>query len=288
MTEKKTTTLSVVVPCYNEEDSIAACLDALVSQKDAIYELIVVDNNSTDASRAIIETYCKNHPFITLLTEKRQGLHFTRNRGLDAATGAIFCRIDADTIVGPGWANAFKDYYAQLPDSTIGAASGSTWYYDLPFKKLTSLVSEAIVFGSNRKAGNHYSLYGPNMSFRREVWKKIRTEVCMTGGIMEDMDVGYHVSQAGYLVGYVPAAKAGISGRRMRTSPLKFWKYNRQWWLTYRHHGLHAEARKVRVFAWLSNIGQAFLWFGLLFYSPKTNRFSLLAFRDKQEDRIIP
>ena len=288
MNDQSPHTLCVVIPCYNEEGGIAACLDALLVQQDALHEIIAVDNNSTDKTASIVRSYSERYPKIRLVTEPQQGVQFARSRGFDEATGTIIGRIDADTIVDPDWAMQVLQYYAEPENANVGIASGRSWYYDLPFRAMTEYFADLFTQRANQKMAKAHSVYGSNMTLRRETWQKIRSEVCMRFGIMEDQDLAYHVVRAGFITGAMPSVRAGVSGRRMRMSPLRYWKYNKQWWMTYYNHGLYADARKIRVTVWIANALQALAWVGLLFHNPKTNTFGIVRRSDKQEERAIP
>src|ERR1019366_8076903 len=87
--------VSLVIPAYNEKHHIKACLDHIASQRVVPYEVIVVDNASTDKTAAIARSY----DFVTLITEKRQGVVFARDTGFNLARGDIIGRIDADTLL---------------------------------------------------------------------------------------------------------------------------------------------------------------------------------------------
>lgn len=94
-TEKK---LSFIVPVYNTEKYISRCLDSLIAQnlqkKD--YDIIVVDDGSTDNSRNIIEDYVSKNDNIILITQKNSGQSAARNAGLDRANSAYIWFIDSD------------------------------------------------------------------------------------------------------------------------------------------------------------------------------------------------
>ncbi len=92
--------LSVVIPAYNEEKYIGACLEELITQAgDDIFEIIVVDNASTDKT----STIAKKYKGVKVVHEKRKGLTRARQAGLMAAKGDLVAYIDADTHVKPGW-----------------------------------------------------------------------------------------------------------------------------------------------------------------------------------------
>jgi glycosyltransferase involved in cell wall biosynthesis len=93
--------MSVIVPFYNSERYIAQCVQALLSQDYPLdrYEIIMVNNNSTDRSADIVS----QHPRIKLLSERRQGSYAARNRGLADATGEVIAFTDADCRPANNW-----------------------------------------------------------------------------------------------------------------------------------------------------------------------------------------
>lgn len=283
---KNLPTLDVVVPCYNEADTIGTCLDGLLKQSDSIERIIIVDNNSTDETVEIVRKYQKKQSNIDILTEPKQGVQFARNTGLDAAKSDIIARIDADTIVLDGWAQAIRSYYGK--HDRVGASSGFSWFYDLPGKRITQFFTQLFSHFANEKLGDSHLIYGSNMTIQRSTWQKIHHEVCMINGIMEDQDLGYHVKQSGDKTGYIPNAKAKVSGRRMRMSPLRYWRYNKQWWMTYANHSQRLYAFKIRMMVWLGNILQALAWVLLQIHDPATNRFSASYLFERRHERRIP
>jgi len=92
---------SVIVPFYNEELYLEQCIKALLEQdfKRSEYELIFVDNGSTDASAEIVRRFSE----LTLLHENEKGAYAARNRGLKEAKGEIIAFTDADCAVSKDW-----------------------------------------------------------------------------------------------------------------------------------------------------------------------------------------
>ena len=94
--------VSIVIPAYNEEETIRACVVAALEQTVAAHEIIVVDNKSTDATAAIVHALQATYsgtPIIYLQQFELQGLIPTRNFGLNHASGDVIGRIDADALV---------------------------------------------------------------------------------------------------------------------------------------------------------------------------------------------
>ena len=93
--------VSIIVPVFNAAETLQACLEALLQQdiRPARYELIVVDNNSSDASVEIARRYQS----VRVLMEPRQSAYAARNRGLRAATGRFIAFTDADCVPRSDW-----------------------------------------------------------------------------------------------------------------------------------------------------------------------------------------
>ena len=96
---KKTPTLTVVVPVYNVEDYIEETLDSLLSQSLSNWEAIIVDDGSTDGSRAIVDRYAAADDRFKVIHQKNAGLGAARNSGIVAATGKYLTFLDSDDIV---------------------------------------------------------------------------------------------------------------------------------------------------------------------------------------------
>lgn len=88
--------LSIVIPVYNAEKYIKFCLDAVVNQSYSNLEVIVVDDGSTDHSLAIINEYASKDKRIIVLSHENKGVSYTRNEGIEAASGQLITFIDAD------------------------------------------------------------------------------------------------------------------------------------------------------------------------------------------------
>ena len=115
----KKPSVSIVVPVYNGERTIAMCLDALVNQamSDDRYEIIVVDNKSTDATCEIVRRYD-----VTLLHEVEiQTSYAARNRGIAAAGGEIIGFTDADCVAHPEW---LSELIKPFSDPAVGGVGG--------------------------------------------------------------------------------------------------------------------------------------------------------------------
>lgn len=107
--------LSVIVPCYNAEGTLGEALEALAAQEwDQPWEVLVVDNRSTDGSRAVAERFCARMPNLRIVDAcERQGQPYALNRGVERARGEALALCDADDVVGEGWLRAMGEALAR-------------------------------------------------------------------------------------------------------------------------------------------------------------------------------
>lgn len=103
--------LSVIIPAHNEEARLGEQLDALTTQDwDGSWELIVVDNCSTDGTAALVERCAGRDPRVRLVAATQEASrNYARNVGIAASRGTAFALTDADDIVADGWVRAMGD-----------------------------------------------------------------------------------------------------------------------------------------------------------------------------------
>jgi len=106
--------LSVVIPAHNEEHTIPRQLEALLNQTwEHEWEVVVVDNDSTDRTAEVVTRMGMQHPRLRLISESQRGLCHARNAGIGAAKASAIAICDADDIVGTGWVAAMGDMLAK-------------------------------------------------------------------------------------------------------------------------------------------------------------------------------
>lgn len=93
--------VSVIVPIYNAENYLAACLDSVLAQKERDFELILVNDGSTDSSLAICRDYEQRDGRVKVFDKPNGGVSSARNMGLDRATGEWVLFIDSDDTITP-------------------------------------------------------------------------------------------------------------------------------------------------------------------------------------------
>jgi len=190
--------VSVVIPVYNEERYLEACLKSLMNQSEPADEIIVVNNNSTDNSVKI----AKQFP-VRILKEKAQGMTPARNKGFNEAQFDIIARTDADTILPKNWIKRIKKSFQ---DEKLIALSGPAEFYDLPdfihnshWQTQSTWVKVIKTYNTVvRQILKHDCLYGPNCSFRRSAWEEVKNTICLDDKqVHEDLDLAIHLAPLG-------------------------------------------------------------------------------------------
>lgn len=94
--------VSIIVPIYNVERYLNRAIDSIIKQTFTDYEIILINDGSTDNSFSIAQEYVEKYPErIRLITQKNAGLSAARNRGIDEALGEYVCFIDSDDFIKP-------------------------------------------------------------------------------------------------------------------------------------------------------------------------------------------
>lgn len=244
-------TLALVIPVYNEERHLNACLEAIAKQTDKPDKVIVVDNNSTDGSTGIAARY----DFVTVVHEVKQGVYHARQTGFDAVRHDIIARIDADTILPPGWVARTKNL---LDSPKLAAVTGPVSYYDMPFKKGNYFLDHLMRKFTFKWAVDSPFLYGSNMAIKKTAWQQVKQSLCAQRDTHEDIDLAIHLYRNKLNIGYKKNLLAKASGRRYNDPLSAFMSYLLMYRRTYRRHGLHSLAIYPAMFMWL--LGYLFMW----------------------------
>ena len=226
MTASKKTpvAISVVIPAYNEAHVIAACLEALVPQLAQHDEIILVDNNSTDDTITIARSLFSN---IRIIKEVRQGITYARTRGFNEAKNSVIARIDADTIVGPGWLDVIRRNFnnpgvdALCGSSAIAELSPSGRFWHRWFFAVFRTWHQ-------RRLGVKPVMYGHNSALRQSLWRKIRHNMTLGDDrISEDLDVTLSAITSGATIVYDSGLVVKCHILRTSFDPQKLRRYLR-------------------------------------------------------------
>lgn len=228
---------SVVVPTYNNAGGLKATIDSLLVQETRLaYEIIVVDNNSSDTTSALVETYAHHdRPNVRYVFERMQGSTASRNAGVSAARGEVIAFTDDDCGAHEGWLEALAGVYRTYPDAWC---VGGKIVLQLPGAPPTWLSADIAKFIAHLDLGdgvvkrdNPNALWTANFSARRRVFNEIGAFDTRLGVIGsrrlpggEDVQFCHRVHRAGGSLYYCGQAVVRHSVRKSRMTK----KYFRQ------------------------------------------------------------
>lgn len=275
----KTPSVSIVIPAYNEEAYIEACIESCATQTDLADEIIIVDNNSKDATASIVKACIERFPEanIRLIHEPVQGLLAARDRGFQEATSIIYGRIDADSKLEPGWVTAVREAFR---DPEVMAASGPVMYHDMPLRKLGGKVDDMIRAYLHREAKDHKFLFGTNMAVRGIAWDEIKDQIPADplDEQHEDVSIALTLFTHDLEIAYVPDMRVGMSARRIEDRPREFYRYIMRFERTLKAHGVTSARARIPIFIYL------LIYFPIRtvrkFYDSETNKFTLKKLRE--------
>jgi GT2 family glycosyltransferase len=192
--------MSVVVCAYNAERTIEACLASLRTLRYPRYEVIVINDGSSDRTLEIVQ-HCSE---VRVISQENRGLSVARNVGIEAATGDIVAFTDSDCVVDPDWltylAYTFRDGgYVAVGGPNLPPAEESR----------TAACVAASPGGPthvllNDEVAEH--IPGCNMAFRRDVVRGIGGFDPLFRAAGDDVDVCWRLQNHGHVIGFSPAA----------------------------------------------------------------------------------
>ncbi|MGL2964779.1 glycosyltransferase family 2 protein [Flavobacterium sp. RSB2_4_14] len=112
---------SIVIPVYNKEKFVVKTIESVLSQTHTDYEIIIVNDGSTDNSEALIQTFQDDR--INYFFKKNEGVAVARNFGIDKAKGDYICFLDADDYWFPTFLETMNQYILKLPEQKVFACA---------------------------------------------------------------------------------------------------------------------------------------------------------------------
>lgn len=195
----ETPRVSVVVCSYNGGRTLDQCLRSLLAIDYPDYEVILIDDGSTDDTRAIVEKY----PSIRVIHQANRGLSAARNVGLKAATGSIIAYTDSDCFADPNWLALLIYQLQQSGAAGVGGPNLSPEDGWLAACVAASPGQPTHVLESDEIAEH---IPGCNMAFRREALEAIEAFDPVYWKAGDDVDLCWRLQQAGYRITFAPGA----------------------------------------------------------------------------------
>lgn len=232
--------ISVIISTYNRCDVLGRAISSILAQETDTppFELIVVDNNSTDDTQQVVNSFLAKDARVRYIFEKRQGLSYGRNAGLSAAEGQFIIYTDDDVVVTPNWVRKFHEAFLRYPEASflggkvlpIWEADPEPWLDALaPPLALQDIGNELVKVTFDHQR----CLIGACLGIRRTTFDKAglfdpaTQRVGDSIGSTEDYDWELSVWEKGGYGLYVPdiVCAAEVTAQRMMKS------YHRRWHL---------------------------------------------------------
>ncbi|MEB3210560.1 MAG: glycosyltransferase family 2 protein [Leptolyngbyaceae bacterium] len=234
--------ISAIICTHNRDHYLGDAIDSLLSQQfDGEFEVIVVDNASSDRTRDVVDAR-QPHPRLNYVYEAVTGLSVARNTGAQMARGQILAYLDDDAIASPHWLQVLWNHYEQSEETAIAGGridliwpstmhqqpkwmtpelSGNLGFYDL---------GDEVTFIENPGQTPR----GLNYSMRRSFWEAVGGFDSHLGRVgkrllsNEELQMTERAIEAGWRVAYLPDALVSHTVAPERLHPA--WFLNRSWW----------------------------------------------------------
>ena len=171
--------LSLIIATYNRSEQLLVALQSLTAQTASakLWECIVVDNNSTDDTQSVFNTFATRNPSlnIRIVTETKQGLSHARNRGIAESCGDYIAIIDDDEHVNSDFIRAYTDLFDSHPEYSVAGGRVVAEYPDgIRPPQISPLIEQALAnpmdYGPEiREFPSGKIPAGGNMAFRRDI-----------------------------------------------------------------------------------------------------------------------
>jgi glycosyltransferase involved in cell wall biosynthesis len=246
--ESRKMKISVIICTYNRADCLKRTLNSIVAMsvpEDLLWEIIVVDNNSSDDTKDVVEEFRTSSGLnVVYAFEGEQGLSYARNRSIREAKGEIIAFIDDDVVVDGNWLVRVCEVFETHKPAVMGGKVLMQGELAVP-KWFSKGVSDPLG-GFDRGDGiiiadNHYNGLvgiGANMSFRREVFDAVglfRTDLGRKGnklGMGEETELYWRIKNRGEKCIYYPAAFVHhcVDSRKMSKGYIRRWFFRIGGW----------------------------------------------------------
>jgi glycosyltransferase involved in cell wall biosynthesis len=233
--------ISAIICTHNRDQYLGAAIDSLLNQTlTGVYEVIVIDNASTDTTAEVVKARLA-HPKLKYIYESTLGLSVARNTGANHACGSILAYLDDDAEASPQWLQSLYDIYQTNTDVVI--AGGKVTLLWPPGVKPPTWLSDELAsgLGAYDLGSEVQYIHNPNLTPRGLNYSIRKTFLEAVGGF--DTNLGrvgknllsneeLHMTQLalaeGKQIAYVPEALAAHNVAPARLKPM--WFLSRSWW----------------------------------------------------------
>jgi glycosyltransferase involved in cell wall biosynthesis len=207
--------LSVVIPTYNRCGTLEKVLSAFFQQSalSSIAEIIVVDDGSTDSTRAVVDRLAQDSPVsIRYFRQENKGPGAARNLGIREAVSELILFTDDDIIPQPALVAEHLDWHRRSPESAVAVLGHVTWDPELnPTPFMRWYESHVFCYGdlAGREQIDYEYFYTCNVSLKTKFLRSSGTfDEDFKSAAYEDTELAYRLNKAGLRLLYNPRARA--------------------------------------------------------------------------------
>lgn len=211
---------SVIVPVYNRIDEVRDLLESLVCQTQKNFEVIIVEDGSTEPCEEIVDNYYGSF-HLKYFYKSNEGRSIARNYGIERADGRYFIFFDSDCVIPPDYFAILDRELAARPLDAFGGPDAAHASFTPTQKAISFAMTSFLTTGGIRGGKVQMEKFTPrsfNMGYSREVYEKV-------GGFREmfseDIDMSTRIRQAGFSIGLVHPAHVY---HKRRVDFKKFWR----------------------------------------------------------------
>lgn len=194
---------SIIVPVYNRIDEVADLLESLAKQSVGNFELVLVEDGSTEPCRGVVERYKDVFP-IQYYYKENEGRSIARNYGMERANGDYFIFFDSDCVLPNDYFEKLEKKMSVMPVDCFGGPDAAHESFSTTQKAINYSMTSFLTTGGIRGGKVSLEKFTPrtfNMGFSRKVYDKV-------GGFREmfseDIDMSTRIRNAGFLIGLYP------------------------------------------------------------------------------------
>lgn len=211
---------SVIVPVYNRIDEVRDLLESLVCQTQKNFEVIIVEDGSTEPCEEIVDNYYGSF-HLKYFYKSNEGRSIARNYGIERASGRYFIFFDSDCVIPPDYFAILDRELAERPLDAFGGPDAAHSSFTPTQKAISFAMTSFLTTGGIRGGKVQMEKFTPrsfNMGYSREVYEKV-------GGFREmfseDIDMSTRIRQAGFSIGLIHPAHVY---HKRRVDFKKFWR----------------------------------------------------------------
>ncbi len=212
---------SIIVPVYNRIDEVHDLLKSLQAQTDKCFEVVLVEDGSTEPCREVAEEYAANDLNVKYFYKDNEGRSIARNHGMERAEGDYFVFFDSDCVIPPTYFETLSKLLKERPLDCFGGPDAAHSSFTTTQKAINHTMTSFLTTGGIRGGKVSLEKFVPrtfNMGFSRAVYEKV-------GGFREmfseDIDMSTRIRRAGFTIGLYHEAPVY---HKRRIDFRKFWR----------------------------------------------------------------